>query len=277
LLLCFLLNVKKRNAMNIRQKLSFSLLLLFGLILSSPREAQAWGQTGHRVVGYIAQSFLNKKAKKHLQKLLKTEDLALCSTWMDEIRSDKRYDHTHDWHWVTIPDSVRYEDAEKNPNGDVIERIEFIVSTLKSGTLSEEQEIEYIKMLVHLVGDLHQPLHVGTGKDRGGNDVKLKWMRRSSNLHRVWDSEMIDDKQLSYTELAHALLLKVNKAQVEKWLQGDVRSWAMECVALRPQVYDIGNPEEVGYDYLYRNWSTVEIQLLKAGIRLAYLLNEIYG
>jgi hypothetical protein len=263
--------------MRIRQTLTFTLLLFVVLSLPGAQEARAWGQTGHRVVGYIAQSFLNKKAKKRLQKLLKTEDLALCSTWMDEIRSDERYDHTHDWHWVTIPDGMRYEDAEKNPNGDVIERIEFIVSALKSDTLSQDREVEYLKMLVHLVGDLHQPLHVGTGKDRGGNDVKVKWMWRSSNLHRVWDSEMIDDKQLSYTELAHALLLQVNKTQVESWLQGDVRSWAMECVALRPQVYDTGDTEKMGYLYLYRNWPTVEVQLLKAGIRLAYLLNEIYG
>ena len=121
---------------------------------------------------------------------------------MDEIRSDSLYDFTSDWHWVTVPDGQNYAQTEKNPKGDVIFTIERIITELKSKKLSAKQESEYVKMLIHLVGDIHQPLHVGGGADRGGNEVKLMWFRVESNLHRIWDSDMIDDTRLSYRELA---------------------------------------------------------------------------
>lgn len=249
-------------------------LLLF---LQTYKPAFAWGQTGHRAIGYIAENFLSKKAKKRIQALLPGEDLALCSTWMDEIRSDKRYEHTYDWHWVTIPDGMSYEESEKNPKGDILLALEHIIGALKADTLAPPQQTEYLKMLVHLVGDLHQPLHVGKGDDRGGNDLRVRWMGQSSNLHRVWDSDMINSKQLSYTELAQALLYQLDRKKVKQWLQGSIQDWALECVALRQQVYDTGDTDRMGYDYLYRNWDTVQLQLLKAGLRLAYILNDIYG
>ena len=202
--------------------------------------------------------------------------LSLVGVWMDEIRSDDRYGHTYDWHWVTVPDSLNYEQTEKNPNGDIIQTIERLVNELKSDTLSVQAEIENLKMLVHLVGDIHQPLHVGTGKDRGGNDVKVTWYWEDSNLHRVWDIGMIEVQKLSYTELAHSLV-QTSKEQVQQWQRTDVRTWAMESKALRSQVYDIPENKKMNYRYTYTNYPTVKRALQQAGIRLAGLLNEIYG
>ncbi|HCZ36443.1 MAG TPA: S1/P1 Nuclease, partial [Cytophagales bacterium] len=127
----------------------------------------------------------------------------------------------------------------------------------------------------HMIGDMHQPLHVGKPGDRGGNDVKVKWFRNDSNLHRVWDSEMIDDTKLSYTELADALG-KPGKDKLAKWQQGTVRDWALESVSYRPQVYDIGNGS-LSYSYSYKYLPIAKERLLQAGIRLAALLNTIYG
>jgi S1/P1 Nuclease len=234
----------------------------------------SWGATGHRATGLIAERYLTSKAKKKIKKLLSNQSLAMVSTWMDEIRSDSTYNYTADWHWVTIETGKTYEESPKNPNGDVIMSIERLVAELKSGKLDEKKQIEYLKMLVHLVGDIHQPLHVGCCDDRGGNSVKVKWARNETNLHSVWDSNMIDETKLSYTELADALG-QPDKTTVATWQKATVRDWARESMSYRKQVYAIGDGN-LGYKYSFKNLDTVEHRLLQAGIRLAGILNEIY-
>jgi hypothetical protein len=206
---------------------------------------------------------------------LSGQSLAMASTWMDEIRSDSTYDYTADWHWVTIQDGQTYEQSVKNPKGDVIQTIERIITELKSKKLNAKEEAEHIKMLIHLIGDIHQPLHVGGGNDRGGNDVKIMWFRTDSNLHRVWDSEMIDDTKLSYTELAESLDV-LDESHQQSWQKSSARDWAYESMGYRKQVYAYGNGK-LGYQYAYKNFHIVRQRLLQAGVRLAGVLNEIYG
>lgn len=239
-------------------------------------QAYAWGQNGHRAVGLIAEQHLNKKAKKKIMKVLRDNSLAEVSVWMDDIKSDTAYNHTHDWHWVTIPGGMTYEQTEKNPNGDIIMKIEELVKALKEDDLSDKQHQEYLKYLVHLVGDLHQPLHVGKEGDMGGNAVKLQWFGQNSNLHRVWDSDMIDGKDISFTELAR-FVGSPDKTQVKQWQSTSVRDWAYESITYREQVYNIPQDGKLGYRYSYENFSTVEQRILQAGVRLAGLLNQIYG
>ena len=246
--------------------------LVFSLVII---QSFAWGVTGHRATGWIADRYLNTKAKKKVKKILNQESLARVSTWMDEIRSDSTYNYSADWHWVTIADGQTYDQSTKNPNGDVIMTIERIVKELKMHTLSAKQESEYIKMLVHLVGDIHQPLHVGCCDDQGGNKVKVKWFRNESNLHRVWDSDMIDDTRLSYTELAQSLG-EPDAGVVAALQKASVRDWANESMSYRKTVYAIGDGN-LSYKYPYKNFSLVRDRMLKAGIRLAGILNEIYG
>ena len=249
-----------------------SLLLIFAVVFTN---AYCWGPTGHRATGLIAEKYLNKKAKREIERILNGQSLAMASTWMDEIRSDSTYDYTSDWHWVTIPDGMTYEQSEKNKNGDVIQTIEKLIRELKSRKLTPKQEAENIKMLIHLVGDIHQPLHVGRGNDRGGNNVRIMWFRVDSNLHRVWDADMIDDTRLSYTELAQSLD-EPTQTQLQQWKKSSVRDWANESVQLRDQVYRYKG-EKLGYEYSYRNFHHVRHRLLQAGVRLGLILNEIYG
>ncbi|PTX18342.1 S1/P1 nuclease [Pontibacter mucosus] len=249
---------------------------IFFLCLLLCGQAFAWGQNGHRAVGQVAEQHLSKKARKKIMNLLNDNSLAEVSVWMDDIKSDKAYDHTHDWHWVTIQDGQTYEQAEKNPNGDIVEKIEEITKTLKAGNLDKAKEQELLKYLVHLVGDIHQPLHVGGGDDQGGNAVKVQWFYQPSNLHRVWDSDMIDGKNLSFTEIVR-FLGEPGKEQVKQWQAATVRDWAYESMKYRPQVYNLPEDKKLGYRYAYENYSLVEQRLLQAGIRLAGLLNEIYG
>lgn len=249
------------------------LLLPFACLLAL--DCFGWGATGHRATGYVADQYLNAKARKKIAMILNQESVAMASTWMDDIRSDSTYDYATTWHYTTIPDGRRYEDVEANPDGKVVAMIEKIVADLKSKKLNSKQEAEFLKMLIHLVGDLHQPLHVGKPGDRGGNDVKVKWFGRDTNLHTVWDSEMIDGTRLSYTELAQSLG-KPDNATIKKWQSTSVRDWAMESTTFRSRVYDIGKGN-LGYQYSYRNFSIARERMLQAGVRLAGLLNSIYG
>jgi hypothetical protein len=250
-------------------------LLLFNLLLFAMLTTFGWGATGHRVTGKIADKYLSKKTRLAIDKILGGQSLAMASTWMDEIRSDSAYDYTSDWHWVTIPDDRTYAETTKNPNGDIIQTIERLITELKSHKLSAKDEVERLKFLIHLIGDIHQPLHVGGLNDRGGSDVKLTWFRADSNLHRLWDSDMIDDTKLSYSELAESLEA-LPQADVTAWQKSSVRDWAAESMTYRKQVYDTGNGK-LGYQYAYKNFSTVRHRLAQAGVRLAGVLNQIYG
>jgi len=254
--------------------MKYSLIIVAAIFLT-PLDSFSWGATGHRVTGWIAQQHLNKKAKKKLAMIFGQESLAMASTWMDDVRSDSTYDYMVDWHWVTIETGQSYDQAPKNKNGDLIMTIERIVAELKSRKLDPKKEVEAVKILIHLIGDLHQPLHVGCCDDSGGNRVRVKWFREDANLHRIWDSDMIDGTKLSYTELAQSLGLP-NKAYVKKMQTTSVREWANESMSYRKQVYDIGKGN-LSYEYAYHNMPLVRDRLLQAGIRLAGLLNDIYG
>lgn len=236
----------------------------------------AWGQIGHRIVGEIAQTHLSRKAQRQIQKILGDESLAMSSTWMDFIRSDTAYDYTHPLHYTTIPDGKTYEEAGTVEEGDIIQTIERLIAELKAGKLSQEEKVEALRFLVHLVGDIHQPLHVGRGDDKGGNDIKVKWFGEKSNLHRVWDSDIINGQQLSYTEYA-SMINHPSSKQLENWQAANVREWAYESMDLRNQVYKLPEDGRLSYQYSYNTLASVEHRLLQAGVRLAGVLNDIYG
>jgi len=236
----------------------------------------AWGQNGHRIVGNVAYQHLTPKAKKNIQAVLKHEHLNMIGTYMDFIRADKSKDFMSPWHYCTIPDGKTYEEAGTPDKGDVVSAIERIVSELKSKDFTYETELENLKYLVHLMGDIHQPLHVGNGEDKGGNDVKVDFMWEKSNLHRVWDSGLIDHQQLSFSEYTR-WINHTSKDDVEKWQSEGVMVWLDEAVSYREAIYDIPENGKLSWDYNYTHIATVNERLLKAGVRLAGILNEIYG
>ena len=257
--------------------LAFACLLYPAITFSYiTSEALFWGQTGHRIVGLIAEKHLTKTTRKKIGNILGKESLAMVGTYMDFIRSDAAYKHMDPWHYCTIPDGQTYEQAGTPEEGDIIQTIERLVRELKTGKFTDKDEAFAIKMLVHLVGDIHQPLHVGTGNDRGGNDIKLQYFWDDSNLHRVWDSGIIDNQQLSYTEFADW----INHAPADSvvvWQADGVTDWAYESMTYREQVYDLPENKALSYNYDFKNIEAVKKRLLQAGIRLAGILNEIYG
>lgn len=251
----------------------FIILIIF--LFQTSHLTYGWGQTGHRITGEIAERYLTRKAKKKIRKIIGNQSLAIISTWMDEVRNDPNYNHTHDWHWVTIPDGLTYEQSEKNPNGDIIESIERLFKVLKERKQSDSAIRDALLMMVHLVGDIHQPLHVGKGDDRGGNDVRVMWFGRTSNLHRVWDSEMIDSYKLSYTEYADAICRKYSHSE-RQWISTDPRLWAQESIGVREIVYDFDRDLPLGFEYHHRMRELYELRLFQAGIRLASVLNQLF-
>lgn len=253
-------------------KLAFT---IFAMVLT--QFSWAFGPTGHRTVGKIAESYLSKKAKKEIAKILDGESLAMVSTYADDIKSDDNFDYTHVWHYVNVEDSTSYANSEKNPKGDLIAAINECVSILENDQSTKEEKAFRLKMLIHFIGDLHQPLHCGRQEDLGGNKITVKWFGKKSNLHRVWDSEMINSSKLSYTELS-SNAKKEPYFDVDAVEKGNVITWYNESKELSYTVY---NSAEIGdnlyYEYNYEYFPVVKNQLNKAGIRLAKVLNEIFG
>ncbi|MEQ6168361.1 S1/P1 nuclease [Ekhidna sp. MALMAid0563] len=236
-----------------------------------------WGPTGHRIVGLIAERHLTKKAKKNIEKVLGFETLAEVSNYMDFIKSDVTYRHMSPWHYATIPDGKTYDEAGTPEEGDVIVTIQRLMGELNSKEFTDYDEVFALKCLVHLVGDIHQPLHVGNGEDRGGNDVKLDYFWKSSNLHRVWDSGMIDGQKYSYTEYADWIDHPTDE-QLEAWSSLNVLDWANESKTVRDQCYNtMPEDKKLSYRYDFENIELLNQRLLQAGIRLANVLNAIYG
>ncbi|WP_424962674.1 S1/P1 nuclease [Ekhidna sp.] len=236
-----------------------------------------WGPTGHRIVGLIAERHLTKKAKKNIEKVLGFETLAEVSNYMDFIKSDATYRHMSPWHYATIPDSKTYEEVGTPEEGDVIVTIQRLMGELNSKEFTDYDEAFALKCLVHLIGDIHQPLHVGNGEDKGGNDVKLDYFWKSSNLHRVWDSGIIDGQNYSYTEYADWIDHPTDE-QLKAWSSLNVLDWANESKNFRHQCYNtIPEDKKLSYRYDFENIELLNQRLLQAGIRLANVLNTIYG
>lgn len=235
-----------------------------------------WGKTGHRTVGAIADSHLNGKTKRAIKKLLHQESLAFVSTFPDEIKSDDQYNRFSTWHYINIPLEADYDATKQHPEGDLVSGIAHCKAVLQNKNSSDVDKAFYLRMLVHLIGDLHQPMHIGLAEDRGGNDFKVQWQFRDTNLHSVWDSKLIDDYGMSYTELADNATY-LSKAQVKAIQQGTVTDWVNETHQLTRTVYaTVNEGDNLRYDYSYTYLNVARKQLQVAGIRLAKVLNNIF-
>ncbi|MFH4965786.1 S1/P1 nuclease [Gaetbulibacter sp. M235] len=255
----------------------FSIVLSISLLCSfNSYASDDWSNTGHRVVGKIADQYLKRKTKRKIEKLLNNKSLALVSTFGDDIKSDKRFDAFYTWHFINMPLDSNYEESEKNTNGDLVSGINTCIKIIKDDTSSDDDKAFYLKLLIHFIGDLHQPMHVGLVEDKGGNDFKLQWFYKDSNLHSVWDREMIDSFNMSYSELADNADV-LNKDQVKAIQEGTIVDWVNDTHKLTRHVYANVKPNDnLRYSYSYDNFETVRSQLQKGGIRLAKVLNDLF-
>jgi hypothetical protein len=246
-----------------------------------PFYSMAWGVLGHRIVGEIADHHLTAKARAEIKKILGNETLAMASNWGDFIKSDKSYDYINSWHYINLPsglDSTQlYNKIKTDKTFNLYNRLEFLIKELKSKKLSKEKKIMYLKLLIHFIGDAHQPMHTARPEDRGGNDIKLYWFNTPTNLHRVWDEHLVEFQQLSYTEHTKAIDY-TNVLQRKKWQAQPISYWIYESYQIAEKLYTEVKPEDkLSYQYNFQHVELMNQQLLKGGIRLAGVLNWIFG
>ena len=253
-----------------------ALSTLITMCIASP--AFGWGQTGHRVTGAIAEQYLSPLSQAALMDLLPHGSLAEASTHADEMRSNPSefwQKTANPWHYVTVPEGKRYVEVGAPEQGDAFSALSDFTKTLKSETASDDEKRLALRFIVHIIGDLHQPLHAGNGTDRGGNDVKVRFFWQDSNLHRVWDSQMLDQRALSYTEWTSWLTEQITAEDIRNWATTDPNVWIEESVSIRDTIYP-DDANKMSYDYLYNHLPTAKRRLQMAGIRIAMYLNAVF-
>lgn len=233
----------------------------------------AWGKEGHQIVAQIAQQFIGGPGRDTINYYLNGISFEEAATWMDEIKSDHSYDYMKPWHYINIEKDATYVKSDKK---NIVTVLEFVISQLKHRSKLSKEEIEInLKMLFHLVGDLHQPLHVGYGSDRGGNDVHVKYLGKTkANLHYVWDEKIIQTQHITF-DSCMALANKLSAAEIKAYQKIDVVSWMYSSRDLLPNVYAFTG-SNLSKNYIKKNASLIKRQLVIAGIRLAAVLNTAF-
>ena len=259
----------------------FRKTFVIGLLFYIPFSASAWGANGHRIVGEIASHHLTVNAKRAVAKILGTESIAMASNYADFIKSDSIYGYVSPWHYVNMPESLTkpqiFNFLEKDTIVDAYTQINFIVKQLKTVNLDADKKVFYLKLLIHIIGDIHQPMHTGRASDQGGNKIRVFWFNESSNLHKVWDDQLITFQQLSYTEYVTAID-HTTLMQLKGWQKFSLKDWLYDSYQEAEKIYALTKPEaHLNYQYNYIFVKTLNTQLLKGGIHLANLLNSIYG
>jgi hypothetical protein len=259
-----------------------SLLVLVGFTFLLLQRTYAWGVTGHRVVAEIAQRHLSKSTKKALKEIIGKQSLAYWGNWPDFIKSDTTHtwDEASKWHYVDLPGNMSrkdFIDSLKKLHGEnLYTQIAAMMAQLRNKALPVEKRRNALAFLVHFVGDLHQPLHVGRDEDQGGNKIPLSWFDAKTNLHSIWDTKLVDFQQYSFTEYATALNI-ADEQQVQAWQQSSLEDWFYESHVLSDKVYAHSPADsKLGYQYNYLFQADLDAQLLKGGLRLAKLLNEVF-
>lgn len=253
------------------------LFIAFTLLFSG--NVNAYGPTGHRTIAELASRHLTPEAAAAVKVLLGNEFMAEAATWPDEMRSnpDEYWRRTSPpFHYINLPDGVSYEESEKNPAGDAYTALKMFTETVKNETAPLEERQKALRFIIHLVGDLHMPLHAGRREDWGGNRIEVVWFGRMTNLHMVWDEDFINQYNLSFTEWTRFLDAKITPEQISDWQKATPLDWVNEIVALRGDIYDVGNAI-FSYDYVYKYSPLLKSQLSKAGIRLAGYLNAVFA
>ena len=235
-----------------------------------------WGKTGHRVVSKLAQQYLTTKAQKEIDILLDGASLVSISTYGDEIKSNPKYKALRPWHYINLPLDESYANAKKNPKGDVVMAIKKCIAKVKDQNEPKNERAFYFKLLVHFIGDLHQPMHVGRKEDRGGNSIRLQWFGKTSNLHRLWDSHLIDSHGMNATQLLGDLE-ELSPKLIKEIQNQSLEQWVNESQALAKIIYEnTPSNSKLGEEYQSRYLSLLKIQLQRGGLRLAAQLNEIF-
>jgi hypothetical protein len=261
-----------------------SLLILAALAAGSP--AFAWGPQGHRVIAKVALDRLTPAARVGIRDLLHPGDtLPEIAGWADHEGHDK-FPRSAPWHYVNVPLSAdRYDPARDCPRGGcVVEKIKHYRKALADRSASRDDRQVALLFLVHFVSDVHQPLHVGDNRDHGGNDTQVQFFGEGTNLHRLWDSDLIHRVGGDDRAWVARVERRITPEAARTWSAGKVEDWAGESLHAAKIAYR--NPEgppspmasgdRIGAAYLKMAEPILAEQMARAGVRLADELNAIF-
>ncbi len=252
------------------------LIFLLSILMLAPHSLFAWSKKGHDVICYIAENHLSKRAMAKVTEVLDGRSMVYYSSWMDNASHTPEYDYTSGWHYFNIDKGGSAETQKRSKDGDVLSATKDLVSQLKSGELSAEDESVALKMLIHMVGDMHQPMHLGREDDRGGNNIPVVYFVESTSLHSMWDYHIVmGAHEWSYTEWQN----QIDRGLVDEQaiVSGSYEDWANATHEIANEIYrDTPAETRVSYDYLAKYTPIIEQQFLYAGLRLAHILNDIY-
>lgn len=251
--------------------------LLFIIALFTFASSWAWSQKGHDVTAYIAQNHLTPATARAVDSILDGRSMVYWANWLDNASHTPEYAYTKTWHYKNINEGVRYEEMGANPAGDVVTGIKSQMEVLISPKSTEAERNLAMKILVHLLGDMHQPMHMGHATDLGGNRIKVKFFGRDTNLHSVWDGSIVESgHKWSYSEWQDQID-RVTPEEVEAIVGGSIDDWAKETMYVAASVYANTAPgDNLKYDEVAQWTPVIEMQFLRGGLRLAHVLNMIF-
>lgn len=251
-------------------KALFTLSLILALIIM-PSKTFAWGSKGHAMVAEVAFNYMEENTKKEVLKYLDGMTIQEAANWMDNVKSDHSYDYMRAYHYVNFE---RGKSVVETNGDNIVFQLNTTIKELQNKDKLSKEEINLkIKILFHLMGDLHQPLHVGYGEDKGGNTKQINYNFRGTNLHSLWDSGIIEYKKITLSDCINANKYSPNEIRALQNI--DVVYWATGSRTYLSQIYKTGG-NKINDDYVEACVPIIENQILKAGIRLAGVLNEVF-
>jgi nuclease S1 len=252
-------------------------------IIMSASSVWGWGPLGHRVASRMAQERLTPAALSAVHAILGPGiSLADISTWADEQRE---ITGNQSWHYVNVPlTQSRYDPKYCPPGGCVVSKIEDFRRVLQNPKSSRAEKQYALEFLVHLIEDLCQPLHVGDNGSKGGNLIQVQFYGIGSNLHKLWDSQIMERHTPNEGVWLWDLNGVTNPKFAAEWAKGTPEDWASESLQIARQAYclpgsgrAIRSGTRIGNDYYSTALPLIQKQLAKAGIRVASVLNGIFG
>lgn len=246
--------------------------VLFILVLFYSKDSYAWGAKGHNLVAEIAFTYLDDDTKKNVLRYLDGMTIQEASVWMDQQRNDKSLDYMKPYHYVNFE---KGESVVDNNGNNIISVLAKTINEIKNHKNLSKEEVK-LKLLIifHLVGDIHQPMHVGYGVDKGGNTVQLNFNDKGTNLHSFYDSGIIKYKNISLEDCLDRANFSDRKLM--KYKKIDVVEWATESRSFLPAIYNFDSAK-VNDRYVNKHAKIIKKQLNLAGIRLASVLQEAFS
>lgn len=247
------------------------LIVLIIVTTFIPFNSFAWGKQGHSIVAEIAFNYLDANAKSNLLKYLDGMSIEDASNWMDDIRDDHSYDYMKPYHYVNFEKGTI---VKVNPGNNLLSVLTSTINDLKNYKSFTKAEVKTkLCILFHLIGDLHQPLHVGYGDDKGGNTMQLNYNGYGTNLHSFFDSGIIKAKNITLQDCLKSNIFSSTEIKNIQYI--NVSEWATQSRSNLNEIYNFSG-HKVSDEYVNANAIIIKNQLLKAGIRLASVLNDVF-